>query len=130
MTDPPEHAAVFEHIAEVDDLVFVKFEVHHVAVWSIGEHEGDRNGTWGAKVHGVHVPATMAANAMVVARSFWLRGQDVMAFVLVAGRAHGDVLYDVVILIEVVNELNLILHEPAPVPACLNPSEYVPAREA
>ncbi len=72
MADPPKHAAVFEHIAKVNDFVLVEFEVQHVAVRSIGEHERNRNGTWGAKVHGVHVPAALAANTMVVARSLWL----------------------------------------------------------
>ena len=53
-----------------------------------------------------------------------------MAFIFVARRAHSDVLNDVIVVIEFVQELNILLHDPGPVPVCLNPSEAVPAREA
>ena len=54
----PEHAAVFEHVVEVQHLIGVQFQGHHLAFWTVGQHERDDHRLGRTQMDGVDVTAS------------------------------------------------------------------------
>ena len=80
--DAPQHTAVFEHVVEVQHLISIQFQGHHLAFWSVRQHERDDHRLGRAQMDGVDVAASLATHAVVVAASFWFGGKDVVPFKL------------------------------------------------
>lgn len=110
MRDAPQHATVFEDVVKIQHFVGVKLQGHHLAFWTVREHEWNDHCLWWPQVNGVDMGTPLTPDTVIVAVSFGLRGEDVVSLKLIARGAHHRVVKDFFLHVEAIA---LLVHVPA-----------------